>query len=81
MFGASLWIFMQFLSDTTSPPVALVSAPRMTPPSNTTPQMVSLSAKTWRAEGMLFHMPGAWELYVYLGKNAAMERAVVPVSL
>ena len=40
IFGAKGWIFWQFLSATTSPPVALVSAPTTTPPLKTTPQMV-----------------------------------------
>ena len=40
MLGAILWIFMQFLSETMSPPVALVSAPSTTPSLKTIPQMV-----------------------------------------
>ena len=40
MLGAILCSFLQFLSATMGPPVALVSAPSTTPSLNTTPQMV-----------------------------------------
>lgn len=40
MFGAILWIFMQFLLETMSPPVALVSAPKTMPSLKMQPQMV-----------------------------------------
>jgi len=40
IFDVILCIFSQFLSATVSPFVDRVSAPRTTPPSNTTPQMV-----------------------------------------
>ena len=48
---------------------------------NTKPRLTALGANRWRVEGMLFHMPGAWEIYVYIGRKAAMERAVFPVEL
>ena len=48
---------------------------------NTKPQLTALGGGRWRVEGMLFHMPGAWEIYVYVGRNQAMERAVFPVEL
>lgn len=48
---------------------------------NTKPRLTALGAGRWRVEGMLFHMPGAWEIYVYIGRKATMERAVFPVEL
>ncbi|MDP6849782.1 MAG: FixH family protein [Planctomycetota bacterium] len=35
----------------------------------------------WRVDGMKYHMPGAWELYVDLLKSDSSERVVVPVFL
>ncbi len=48
---------------------------------NTKPRLTSLGDGKWRAEGMLFHMPGEWELYVYVGRDKAMERAAFPLKL
>lgn len=48
---------------------------------NTKPRLTALGNNRWKVEGMLFHMPGAWEIYVYIGSNAAMERAAFPVNL
>ena len=48
---------------------------------NTKPRLTALGDGRWRVEGMLFHMPGAWEIYVYVGRDQAMERAVFPVEL
>jgi hypothetical protein len=48
---------------------------------NTKPRLTRLGDGEWRAEGMLFHMPGEWELYVYVGLDKAMERAAFPLKL
>jgi hypothetical protein len=48
---------------------------------NTKPRLTRLGDGKWRAEGMLFHMPGEWELYVYVGLDKAMERAAFPLKL
>lgn len=48
---------------------------------NTEPRLTELGNGRWLVEGMLFHMPGAWEIYVYIGRKERMERAVFPVGL
>lgn len=47
---------------------------------NTKPE-VSGDGRVWRVEGMLFHMPGYWELYVDVESGGLVERAVIPVEL
>lgn len=47
---------------------------------NTRPQ-VTAGEGTWRVEGMLFHMPGTWELYVDVESGGIVERAVIPIEL
>jgi hypothetical protein len=39
------------------------------------------SGNSWKAEGMLFHMPGHWELYVDITENGLTERAQLDVDL
>ena len=48
---------------------------------NTSPRLSALGAGRFEAEGMLFHMGGEWQLYVYVGTGQQMERAVFPVTL
>jgi len=36
---------------------------------------------TWKAEGLLFHMPGHWELYVDITEGGVTERAQLDVNL
>lgn len=36
---------------------------------------------TFRTEGLLFHMPGRWELYVDVAEGGRTERAQVEVNL
>jgi len=36
---------------------------------------------TWKAEGLLFHMPGHWELYVDITQGGVTERAQLDVTL
>ncbi len=36
---------------------------------------------TWKAEGLVFHMPGHWELYVDITQGGATERAQIDVDL
>ena len=35
----------------------------------------------WRAEGLLFHMPGEWRLYFDVRRGALLERAEARVLL
>ncbi|HVE39865.1 MAG TPA: FixH family protein [Planctomycetota bacterium] len=39
------------------------------------------SGNSWKAEGLLFHMPGHWELYVDVTQGGATERAQLDVDL
>jgi hypothetical protein len=36
---------------------------------------------SWKAEGLLFHMPGHWELYIDVSQGGATERAQMDVNL
>jgi len=36
---------------------------------------------TWKAEGLVFHMPGHWELYIDITQGGATERAQLDVDL
>lgn len=39
------------------------------------------AGNTWKAEGLIFHMPGHWELYVDITQGGATERAQMDVEL
>ena len=39
------------------------------------------AGNSWKAEGMLFHMSGHWELYVDITQGGATERAQMDVDL
>jgi hypothetical protein len=39
------------------------------------------SGNTWKAEGLVFHMPGHWELYVDITEGGVTERAQTDVNL
>jgi hypothetical protein len=39
------------------------------------------SGNTWKAEGLVFHMPGHWELYVDITQGGVTERAQMDVDL
>jgi hypothetical protein len=45
------------------------------------PQVVSEGEGRFRAEGLLFHMPGRWELYVDVTRGTEMERATFEITL
>ena len=36
---------------------------------------------SWKAEGLVFHMPGHWELYVDITQGGSTERAQMDVDL
>jgi hypothetical protein len=36
---------------------------------------------SWKAEGLVFHMPGHWELYIDITQGGATERAQLDVDL
>jgi hypothetical protein len=42
---------------------------------------VTRAGSSWKAEGLLFHMPGRWELYVDITEGGVTERAQVDVDL
>lgn len=43
--------------------------------------MESLGEGRWRAEDMLFHMPGAWVLYFDVTQNDVIRRAQIDVEV
>jgi hypothetical protein len=45
------------------------------------PRIVELAPGRFEVSGMLFHMPGYWEIYFDLTRGAVTERAQVPVDL
>ncbi|MFO0829744.1 MAG: FixH family protein [Phycisphaerales bacterium] len=51
---------------------------------NVRPKMIDLGDGRHRAEGMLFHMPGRWELFVDRTESGVTERAqttvMIPIS-
>lgn len=48
---------------------------------NRVPKITRLPDGTFKAEGMLFHMPGHWELYFDLTEGGLTERAQVDIHL
>lgn len=48
---------------------------------NLQPRVTSAGAGNFRADGLLFHMPGTWELYVDVTRAAEMERATFVINV
>jgi hypothetical protein len=48
---------------------------------NRMPKLSRVAGNTWKAEGLLFHMSGHWELYVDITQGGATERAQLDVDL
>jgi hypothetical protein len=48
---------------------------------NRVPKVTRGAGNAWKAEGLLFHMPGHWELYVDITRGGATERAQMDVNL
>ena len=48
---------------------------------NRVPKIVKQADGSFKAEGLLFHMPGHWELYFDLTQGGRTERAQVDVDL
>ncbi len=48
---------------------------------NRLPRMINRGGGSFRAEGMLFHMEGSWELYFDVGDGPLTERAQAEVFL
>ena len=43
--------------------------------------MTALGDGAYRVDGLLFHMPGSWEIYVSVAGDGAKERATFAVWL
>ena len=43
--------------------------------------MTAIGDGSFRADGLLFHMPGTWELYVDVTRAAEMERATFVINV
>lgn len=48
---------------------------------NLQPRVTAIGDGTFRADGLLLHMPGQWELYVDVTRAAEMERATFVIDL
>ncbi|HLY07706.1 MAG TPA: hypothetical protein VKW04_00245 [Planctomycetota bacterium] len=48
---------------------------------NRTAKITRGSGNSWKAEGLVFHMPGRWELYVDVSDGGVTERAQLDVDL
>ena len=48
---------------------------------NRVPRIEAKGGGRFRAEGLLFHMPGKWELYFDVTRGALTERAQADVHL
>jgi hypothetical protein len=48
---------------------------------NVAPTVKRTGEGTFRVDGMLFHMPGYWELYFDLGSAGTLERTQGSVTL
>ena len=48
---------------------------------NRVPSVAALGDGRFRAEGLLFHMPGRWEIYFDVTRGAITERAQADVEL
>lgn len=48
---------------------------------NRVAKVSNTGGNTWKAEGLVFHMPGHWELYVDITEGGTTERAQMDVNL
>lgn len=48
---------------------------------NTRPKVTPLGGGLYRVDGMLFHMPGHWQLYFDVGTGPVIERAQADINL
>lgn len=48
---------------------------------NTLPEVEATGAGTFRVEGLLFHMPGDWEIHIDVTRDETTERATFPVHV
>lgn len=44
-------------------------------------KVTRVEASIWKAEGLVFHMPGRWELYIDITDGGVTERAQLDVDL
>jgi len=44
-------------------------------------KVTRVEASAWKAEGLVFHMPGRWELYIDITDGGVTERAQLDVDL
>lgn len=79
----SLNVAIEPQGDVESPDAVVVDAdmPEHKHGMNTKPVGTRKDESTWTIEGMLFHMPGAWELYVDVDAGGIVERAVIPIEM
>jgi hypothetical protein len=48
---------------------------------NRVPKLTHQQGGSWKAEGLVFHMPGLWELYFDITEGGTTERAQIDVEL
>ncbi len=45
------------------------------------PVVAELGPQRWQVNGMKFHMPGAWEVYIDLINGDRREHQIIPVNV
>jgi hypothetical protein len=84
LFTLTAWVVpAEKAQPVTSPSVLSVDAamPEHDHGMNTRPRVVAQQDGSYRVEGLLFHMPGRWELYFDVSSGGSTERAQVEVNL
>ena len=83
-FSLDVWVFGRDAPETPRTDVQLsvdAAMPEHGHGMNRVPRIVADEDGHFRAEGLLFHMPGKWELYFDVTRGAVTERAQTDVLL
>ncbi len=83
-FSIDAWVFAADAPDKPRADVSLAvdaAMPQHGHGMNRVPRIESLGGGRFRIDGLLFHMPGKWELYFDVGRGALTERAQADVEI
>jgi hypothetical protein len=83
-FALEVWVFGAHAADHPLTDVALTvdaGMPEHQHGMNRRPVIRSLDGGKFEVQGLLFHMPGRWELYFDVTRGAVTERAQVSLEL
>jgi hypothetical protein len=84
MFSLHVWVYAAADRSEVLPNVRLLAdaaMPEHDHGMNTTPRVRANPDGSFTVEGMLFHMPGHWELYLDVARDGITERAQFDVDL